>query len=242
MSIPWKSRRPAADWKTIEIYNLMLYTANNECCAKKHRSAGAAGSTLDAGDGPARWERWRPTVSVCQHEDLLVDRFEILHQRRFQKLAERVREDITSVSPETEVRLHRSEWRDPWDFEEVYATLHEFARQYPFQPDHEDYLVHITTGIHVAQICLFLLTESRHLPASLLQTSPPPAARQPSPGPTRSSISTSRGTIASRAASRTNNARASRFSSPASKRATNDSTPSSNRSNRWDRAPSNRSS
>ena len=38
----------------------------------------------------------------------------------------------------------------------------------------EEYLVHITTGTHVAQICWFLLTEARYLPASLLQTSPAP--------------------------------------------------------------------
>ena len=55
-------------------------------------------------------------------------------------------------------------FEDPWDFEDVYATLHDFARGYPFKPDEEDYLVHITTGSHVAQICLFLLTEARYLP------------------------------------------------------------------------------
>jgi transcriptional regulatory protein RtcR len=32
--------------------------------------------------------------------------------------------------------------------------------------------MHITTGTHVAQICMFLLTETRYFPASLLQTSP----------------------------------------------------------------------
>ncbi len=36
----------------------------------------------------------------------------------------------------------------------------------------EDYLVHITTGSHVAQICLFLLTEARYFPARLVQTGP----------------------------------------------------------------------
>ncbi len=41
--------------------------------------------------------------------------------------------------------------------------MHDFSRQFPFDPDNEDYLVHITTGTHVAQICLFLLTESRRL-------------------------------------------------------------------------------
>jgi transcriptional regulatory protein RtcR len=34
--------------------------------------------------------------------------------------------------------------------------LHDLARGYPFDPDAEEYLVHITTGTHVAQICLFL--------------------------------------------------------------------------------------
>ena len=63
--------------------------------------------------------------------------------------------------------------KDPWDFEEVYAALHDFARRYPFDPEREDYLVHITTGTHVAQICLFLLTEARYFPGRLLQLTPP---------------------------------------------------------------------
>lgn len=33
--------------------------------------------------------------------------------------------------------------------------------------------MHLTTGTHVAQICWFLLTESRHVPARLAQTAPP---------------------------------------------------------------------
>ena len=60
----------------------------------------------------------------------------------------------------------------------MYGSLHDFARPYPFDPDAEDYFVHITTGSHVAQICLFLLTESRHIPGRLLQTSPPPGTRR----------------------------------------------------------------
>ena len=77
------------------------------------------------------------------------------------------------MSPHTDVRLIPMEIRDPWDFEEVYATLHDFARAYPFDLDREDYLIHITTGTHVAQICWFLLAEARYLPARLAQTAPP---------------------------------------------------------------------
>jgi transcriptional regulatory protein RtcR len=50
-------------------------------------------------------------------------------------------------------------------------SLFGFAKNYTFD-DSEDYLIHITTGTHVAQICLFLLTESRWLPGRLLQCSP----------------------------------------------------------------------
>lgn len=55
----------------------------------------------------------------------------------------------------------------------MFGTLYEFARSYEFNTEKNEYLVHITTGSHVEQICLFLLTESRHLPGTLLQTSPP---------------------------------------------------------------------
>jgi transcriptional regulatory protein RtcR len=134
---------------------------------------GLAGSTLDRGRGPARWNAWRPTVDICRHEDLLVRRFELLYVARHQALAEQLMADMRSVSPETDVRLHRLDLTDAWDFEQVYGGLLDFAQQYPFDPDKEDYLVHVTTGTHVAQICLFLLTESRYLPARLLQTAPP---------------------------------------------------------------------
>ena len=93
-------------------------------------------------------------------------------------LADTVAADVAHVSPETTVRLHTVEFGDPWDFEDVYGALHDFASAYSFAPEREDYLVHVTTGTHVAQICLFLLTESRHLPARLLQTAPPKRAAQ----------------------------------------------------------------
>jgi transcriptional regulatory protein RtcR len=143
---------------------------------------GLLGTTIDRGKGTKRWEIWRPSVAACQHPDLLIDRFELLHSQRYAALAETIRDDIRRVSPETTVRLHQSEPTDPWDFEEVYGSLHDFARSYTFDTDAEDYLVHITTGSHVAQICLFLLTESRHIPGRLLQTSPPLRVRGGDPG------------------------------------------------------------
>jgi transcriptional regulatory protein RtcR len=144
---------------------------------------GFLGSTLDAsGKGAGRWEKWRPSVSICQQEDLVVDRFEMLYARPHMNLAKQLRADIESVSPETKVQLHSCDPRDPWDFQEMYGALHDFARGYPFDVERERYLVHITTGTHVAQICMFLLTEARYFPATLLQTSPPAKQRAGSSG------------------------------------------------------------
>ncbi|MBI5496888.1 MAG: sigma 54-interacting transcriptional regulator [Deltaproteobacteria bacterium] len=137
------------------------------------------GPTLDAGQGPARWKRWRPNVALAGQADLPVTRVELLYQDRFRNLATLVEDDIRHVSPDTEVRLHELPVTDPWNLEQVYGALHDFARAYAFNTDREDYLIHITTGTHIAQICMFLLTESRYFPARLLQTSPPPRGQRP---------------------------------------------------------------
>ena len=133
---------------------------------------GLLGTTLDVGRHPDRWQNWRPSVSLCRQPDLIVSRFELLHGKGDTGLAELVSRDIAAVSPETQVVLRPVLAGDPWDFEQVYETLFSFAHTYAFDTDAEDYLIHITTGTHVAQICLFLLTESRHLPGRLLQSSP----------------------------------------------------------------------
>ncbi|MGC4067182.1 MAG: RNA repair transcriptional activator RtcR [Polyangiaceae bacterium] len=149
---------------------------------KKLVVLGLLGTQLDQGRGSKRWEHWRPTVALGQHDELLIHRFELLHPLKFATLAETVRGDLVRVSPETTVRTHVLEFNDAWDLEEVYGGLYDFARTYPFRPDEEDYLVHITTGTHIAQICMFLLTESRHIPARLIQTSPPTHATRNSAG------------------------------------------------------------
>lgn len=140
---------------------------------KKRVVMGFLGTKLDMGFSPQRWERWRPTVSVCCEEHAAVTRYELLYEVAFQKLADRVMDDMRQISPETEVVGHVIGIKKPWDFEDVFGGLHDFLKSYHFDVESEEYEAHITTGTHVAQICLFLLTESRHLPGRLLQTGPP---------------------------------------------------------------------
>lgn len=136
---------------------------------KKNVVIGFLGTNLDAG----KRRRWRPSVQIAEHSDFPIDRLELLHGRRWSGLASNIKRDIERISPHTEVLLNEIEIRDPWDFEEMYGAMYDFARNYGFDEEREDYHVHLTTGTHVAQICWFLLTEARHVPAKLLQTGPP---------------------------------------------------------------------
>lgn len=132
------------------------------------------GTQKDAhgGTGPSRWDTWRPTVGLVQQDELPIDELHLIFNSEFNDLAERVRADINSVSPETNVVFDILELKDPWDFEEVYEKFYDYARQPCFHEEKTSYYVHMTTGSHVEQICLFLLAESRHLPAKLIQTTP----------------------------------------------------------------------
>lgn len=130
---------------------------------------GFLGTQLDMG----KRREWRPSVQLCAHPGFPVDRLELIHDQRHHHLACNVAAAIGKVSPATEVRLVRIDMADPWDFQEVYGKLYDFAAGYGFDEDRERYHVHLTTGTHVAQICWFLLTESRHVPARLVQTGPP---------------------------------------------------------------------
>jgi transcriptional regulatory protein RtcR len=141
---------------------------------------GLLGTQLDQrGRGEDRWDRWRPTVSLFQHDDLCIGRMELLHEQPFQSLAREVARDAMQVSPESEVSTHVVDFGgDPWDFEKVYGTLYDWAKGYAFDTEKEEYYIHITTGTHVAQICLFLLTEAGFLPAKLIQSSPPAGGKR----------------------------------------------------------------
>ncbi|WCM92626.1 RNA repair transcriptional activator RtcR [Acidovorax sp. NCPPB 2350] len=150
--------------------------------AKNKVVIGFIGTQLDAGRGAGRWEKWRPTVSLAQHEDFAVHRMELLYTPAHLALANQVKADIAAVSPETEVRLVGLGIEDPWDFGEVYGALFDWIQSYRFRMEREEYWVHITTGTHVAQICLFLLVESRRIPGVLVQTAPPKRQHAGDPG------------------------------------------------------------
>ena len=145
---------------------------------KKQVAVSFLGTVLDSGFGQGRWQKWRPNVAMSQRHDFHLDRMELFYAEKYRDLADHVKADIQQVSPHTVVNLVPMELENPWDFSEVYTKLHDWAAGYSFDTEEETYLTHITTGTHVAQICLFLLVESRQIPGVLLQTAPPKNQRR----------------------------------------------------------------
>lgn len=152
----------------------------NDSSINKTAVIGFLGTTLDNGFSENRWQRWRPTVSLGLHDELLVDELHILYSKRDKRLFKIVADDVAQVSPYTKVIGHHVTLSSPWDFADVYAELYDFAAEFDFQ-DKTDYLLHLTTGTHVAQICWFLLVEAGFIPADLIQTSPCPRPDQADP-------------------------------------------------------------
>ncbi|MBH0006901.1 RNA repair transcriptional activator RtcR [Psychrobacter sp. SWN149] len=152
----------------------------NSDSSNKTAVIGFLGTTLDNGFNDKRWQRWRPTVSLGLHDELLVDELHILYSKRDKRLFKIIVDDVAQVSPNTTVIGHHVALTSPWDFADVYAELYDFAVGFDFQ-DSTDYLLHLTTGTHVAQICWFLLVEAGFIPADLIQTSPCPRPDQADP-------------------------------------------------------------
>ena len=152
----------------------------NSDSSNKTAVIGFLGTTLDNGFNDKRWQRWRPTVSLGLHDELLVDELHILYSKRDKRLFKIIVDDVAQVSPNTTVIGHHVALTSPWDFADVYAELYDFAAGFDFQ-DSTDYLLHLTTGTHVAQICWFLLVEAGFIPADLIQTSPCPRPDQADP-------------------------------------------------------------
>src|ERR1044072_9498157 len=90
---------------------------------KKTVGSGFLAGQRDSGQGAGRWEKWRPTVSLVQHEDSVVHRLELIHTPRHEAWAQLLKRDIASVSRETDVHLVSMDIRDPWDFGDMYGAL-----------------------------------------------------------------------------------------------------------------------
>ena len=135
------------------------------------------GQRLDhVGFGAKRWFRWRPTLSLLQHHEFQVDEIVLLYEKHNEDLLNLTMRDIEQTCLNIKITPYLADVSDPWDFEQVYSELHDFAHNYPFDTDENNYFFHITTGTHVSQICIYLLNEANYFPGKLIQSSPSKAS------------------------------------------------------------------
>ena len=118
-------------------------------------------------------ENWRPSIGACLQKNLPVHKFILICEEQHSKKGRQLRDDIITLTPCKEVEIATiKDLQNPWDFKEVYQALEAFALDYKFSESDEEYFLHITTGTHAVQISFFLLSESKTIPAKILQTSP----------------------------------------------------------------------
>ena len=131
------------------------------------------GQRLDnVGFGQKRWFRWRPTMSLLMHHNFQVDELVLLYQEDEKKLLDMTIKDAEQMCLNIKITPYQVSYDDPWDLEQVYSQLYGFAEDYTFDRERNNYFFHITTGTHVAQICIYLLTEANYFPGKLIQSSP----------------------------------------------------------------------
>lgn len=144
---------------------------------KKKVALGFLGTRLDNIRGEKRLKKWRPTVALMKSENPSFDRLELLHGKESSGLKDEVLGDIAAFRPGAALVGREIAIEDHWDFALVFGALLDFALAYPFDTDAEEYYVHVTTGSHVVQMCLFRLVSDGFIPGVLVQTGPKSAKR-----------------------------------------------------------------
>lgn len=127
---------------------------------------------------------WRPSTAFAlavqeKPRGGTIDEYHLFYQpdhKSYGKVqamgAEWIKNAIERLSDGTRVSLEAINIGDGHDFETVYLSLKNFFKNHQtLFKDRENtrYFVNVTAGTHVAQMCLFLLTQERLIPAEVVQ-------------------------------------------------------------------------
>ena len=123
---------------------------------------------------------WRPNCELAHLKDAKgipfhIDQIILIYnENQHRTLAEEVQAIIQERAPAMVVELQQLYRQNPWNFEEAFGVYYDYANSFIPDPD-TTYYLHLNTGTHTDQICLFLLADRHYIPAQLLQTIPPNA-------------------------------------------------------------------
>ena len=113
---------------------------------------------------------WRPSVALAAQETIHIDEYHLICTVKQHDLAQTVVAGIKHFSPQTKIFVDSLELKNVFDFQTTFIELMDYASSPYFHEENSECLVHLTTGTHVEQICLFLLTQKHYLNGKLVQT------------------------------------------------------------------------
>ncbi|MDZ7638633.1 MAG: RNA repair transcriptional activator RtcR family protein [Bryobacterales bacterium] len=140
---------------------------------KRRVVIGLLDPNLDASKKQDRWGTWRPTISISQHHDFSIDRFDLIHEEKDTSLAGGIVEDLLTTSPETDIRSWEMNTATLQDFTSSLKALTDFVANYRFSIDVEDYYLHVSNLTVPAQLALVFLASKGLVPARLIQSRMP---------------------------------------------------------------------
>jgi len=128
------------------------------------------GVELDGGVTEKRWTRWRPNVCLALSTEPRIDTLVLMHHEKHAELAQRVKADALSLNPKFEVELKQVDF-EPYDLVSTFLMMDELRSTIDFEPENQ-YLLNISTGTHIMQICSYLFVESKRWGGMLAQCAP----------------------------------------------------------------------
>ncbi|MCZ2155575.1 MAG: sigma 54-interacting transcriptional regulator [Bryobacterales bacterium] len=140
---------------------------------KKRVVIGLLDPNLDASRKQDRWGTWRPTISISQHHDFSIDRFDLIHEEKDGSLAGGIVEDLLTTTPETDIRSWEMNTATLQDFSSSLKALTDFVANYRFSIDIEEYYLHVSNLAVPAQLALVFLASKGIAPARLIQSRMP---------------------------------------------------------------------
>lgn len=140
---------------------------------KRRVVIGLLDPNLDASKKQDRWGTWRPTISISQHHDFSIDRFELIHEEKDSSLAVGIVEDLLTTSPETDIRSWEMATATLQDFTSSLKALTDFTANYRFSIDTEEYFLHVSNLAVPAQLAVVFLASKGIAPARLIQSRMP---------------------------------------------------------------------
>ncbi len=140
---------------------------------KKRVVIGLLDPNLDASKKQDRWGTWRPTISISQHHDFSIDRFDLIHEEKDGTLAGAIVEDLLTTTPETDIRSWEMNTAILQDFSSSLKALTDFVANYRFSIDVEEYFLHVSNLAVPSQLALIFLASKGIVPARLIQSRMP---------------------------------------------------------------------